>query len=67
MCFSDGVAGQLLDGSGLAIHTFVMFAGAPGSWWRGQGLLTFIAAERAVFSGLTRAGLMATVLWVVNG
>ena len=62
-----GVENQVLDGSGMAILTFLMLAWARGSWWRGQGLLTFIAAEGAVFSGLTRAGLMATVLWIVNG
>ena len=63
----DGVESEYLDGSGVTILTSFMLARAFGSWRRRQSLLAFIAAKRAVLSSLTGAGLMAAVLWVVNG
>ena len=55
-----------LGGLCVTILTSGMVAWASGSRRRGRSMLTFITAKRAVLSSLTCAGLMATVLGIVN-
>jgi hypothetical protein len=53
--------------SHVTVPTFGMVAWAFGARGRGQSLFTFVAAKRAVVSSLTVAGLVSTVLGIVNG